>query len=123
MARTKPTWDFITAEATTDANLSAKDTASFHCFNPNGLYAKLKAVHARVSQWCADHPDRPNGVLLVHGSLNDYPRKRLFELLERKRITSMEVKCAVDWVRDDIAEAELWLSDESKWPEKKQVDA
>lgn len=119
MARTKPTWDFITKEATSDERLSVKDSVSFHCFNPNGLYAKLKDIHERVSQWCMDHPDRPNGILLVHGSLNDYPRKRLFELLDKKRITSMELILAKDWVKSDISDAEEWLSDESKWPERK----
>ncbi|CAB4131735.1 hypothetical protein UFOVP131_6 [uncultured Caudovirales phage] len=108
----RTSYDYATKEAITDAKLSIPLAAAFHCFNPNGLYAKWKAVADKVGDWVDANPDKPNGVLLVYGSLNDFPRKRLFELLDKKaKATRIDFSVTVSMVRDDIARAEAWLAE------------
>lgn len=120
-----PSFDYVTKEITTDDGLPAKYRILFHCFNPNGAYARLKVMQEAISQWTKDHPERPNGVLFVHGSLNDYPRARLFEALDapqkRKAVTST-ITLAISNVESAIVDGYHWLETPSEWPEPKGTD-
>lgn len=120
--RRNPSYHFITREAESDEGMPAKYRILFHCFNERGAYAQLQKLHEKITAWTAEHPERPNGVILVHGSLNDTPRKRLFEALDapkkRKNVT-MTINLAIGYALNAITEGEAWLADESKWPAKK----
>jgi len=110
----KPTYDEITGTLTSDKKLSRSDQILFHCFNPNGLYAELKAVQDRIGEWVDAHPEQPNGVLLVHGSMNDYPRKLLFAMLDkRKRIGRIDYAVSISTVERAIKDAKEWLAKKS----------
>lgn len=116
------TYDFVTKEAASDKGMSRRNAILFHCFNPNGVYARLKQLHERVNAWCDAHPERPNGVILVHGSLNDFPRKQLFEALDaprKRKNVSYTINAAIDWVERAIIEGDKWLDDPSRWPNPK----
>ncbi|MEI9428688.1 hypothetical protein [Mesorhizobium sp. Cs1299R1N3] len=105
-----PTYDEITRTLATADKLSRPDTILFHCFNPNGLYAELKASQDRIGAWVDANPDQPNGVLLVYGSLNDFHRKALFALLDkRRRVTRTEFAVTVSGIRREISTAAEWL--------------
>lgn len=106
-----PTYDEITQTLTTADKLSRPNAVLFHCFNPNGLYAQLKAAQARIGDWVVDNPDKPNGVLLVHGSMNEHPRKTLFALLDkRRRVGRIPYLIGLNTVRGAIADADEWLT-------------
>lgn len=118
----RPSWDYITKHASTDEGLAAKYRIDFHCFNPNGGYAKLKAMQDRITLWCKDHPERPNGVIFVHGSLNDFPRKVLFEALEaprKRKDVTWTINRAINIVFNAIRDGEAFLADEAQWPAPK----
>jgi len=102
-------WDFITKEATTDAKMNRRNKITFHCFNPNGIYAALKVVQNRVSE-TVDKTGVPNGALLVYGSFNDYPRKRLFDALEKKSASSYDIHSAIRYVKDEIEKVNEWIA-------------
>lgn len=119
MAKRNPSWDHLTKELTSDDGLAEKHRITFHCFNPNGLYAKLQAVQERVSMWCKEHSERPNGVLFVHGSLNDFPRKELFAALDaprKRKDVSRTIQRAINLTSMAIKDAEEFLADEKRWP-------
>jgi hypothetical protein len=77
-------YDYVSQEALSDKDMNTENTLRFHAFNPNGLYAQVGELHKAISKWVDENPDRPNGVLLVHGSFNDFPRKTLFNQLAKK---------------------------------------
>lgn len=108
--KARPTYEEIISTFTSEEKLFHQEKVWFHCFNPNGLYAQLKAMNDRVSKWVDEHPDRPNGVLMVHGSLHDFPRKTLFDLLEKgKKITRMGYTVGINIVRRAIEDGNDWL--------------
>jgi len=119
-------YDFVTTEATSDEGMGARYATYFHCFNPNGAYAQLKAAHERIDAWVDAHPERPNnGVLFVYGSLNDYPRKRLFEVLDlikARRAHAYPLTAAVRLIEREIEKADNFINDPTKWPAPKQED-
>lgn len=102
-------YDLVTKEAATDSKMNRRNKLSFHCFNPNGVYQKLKAVQDRVSK-TVDETGVPNGALLVHGIFNDYPRKKLFGVLDKKNASRYEVDYAIRSVNEAIDDAEKWIS-------------
>lgn len=119
-----PSWKLLTEDATSDEGMAAKHAIVFHCFNPNGVYVELTALHAKIAEWADAHPERPNGVLMVHGSLNDFPRERLFDALnapKRRKQVTWTIQSAIVECRNAIKHGEEFLADESKWPAKKEV--
>lgn len=115
-------YDFVTLEATSDEGMGARFATYFHCFNPNGVYAKLKAMHERVNAWCDAHPEMPNGVLFVHGSLNDYPRKQLFavlDLIRARRAHKYPLWQAVKHMEREIERGIKFCDDPAEWPRTK----
>lgn len=120
------TYDYVTKEATTDEGMSAANRIRFACFNPNGVYAKLKKMHGRLDQWLAAHPERPNGVLFVHGSLCDFPRENLFAALDapkKRKNVSATINYAIRRVEQAIRDGDEFINTPEKWPAPKQVDA
>lgn len=116
-------YDFVTTEATSDKGMGARYATYFHCFNPNGAYAQLKAMHARIDQWIAEHPERPNGVMFVYGSLNDFPRKRLFEVLDlisKRRAHAYPLSAALQHIAREIERGDKFIADPAEWPAIKQ---
>jgi hypothetical protein len=103
-------YDWVTVEAPSDSKMSLVNSVRFHCFNPNGLYAQLKAVQDRVAAM-VDATGVPNGVLFVHGSLNDYGRNLLFKLLDTRKPGRFQVGQALNWISRDMAKAEAWLAE------------
>ena len=122
--RRNPSYDFITREATSDEGMPAKYRILFHCFNEHGVYAELKKLHEKINEWVAANPDRPNGVLFVHGSLNDFPRNELFAALDapkkRKDVTAT-IAVAIRTVERAIRAGEEFLADPTQWPAPKKV--
>lgn len=117
------TYDFVTKEAESDAGMTTANAIRFHCFNPNGAYAKLKAMHARIDAWVDAHPERPNGVLFVHGSLNDYPRKRLFAVLDLYRAGKAHkypLWSAVEHIEREIDRGDEFIANPDLWPKTKE---
>ena len=113
---------YASEQAVTDEGMSSKDRIHFHYFNPHGLYAAWRDVNQRVADWCDEHPDRPNGVLMVHGSLNNHPYKMLsagLDSLKKRREVAWHVNYAVTTLEEAIAKAEAFLADETKWPAPK----
>lgn len=118
-------YEFVTREATSDEGMGARYATYFHCFNPNGAYAQLKASHERINAWVDAHPERPNGVLFVHGSLNDHPRKMLFavlDLIKARRAHAYPLSAAVRWIEREIKRADEFIADPAQWPAPKSVD-
>lgn len=122
MTKRNPSFDHVTKELKSDDGLPAKYRILFHCFNENGAYRRLQAMQAEITAWCERNPDRPNGVLFVHGSLNDYPRKRLFEALDaprKRKDVTYTVISAIDYVESAINEGYHWLETPADWPAPK----
>lgn len=112
-------YSFVTTEATSDEGMGARYATYFHCFNPNGAYAQLKAAHGRIDAWIDAHPERPNGVMFVYGSLNDFPRKQLFavlDLISKRRAHAYPLAAAVKLIHRDIAKADRFINDPAEWP-------
>lgn len=119
----RPTYDYITQEAISDEGMAAKYAILFHCFNPNGVYAQLKAMHKRLDAWLEAHPEMPNGVLMVHGSLNDFPRDRLFKALDapkKRKDVSWTIWSAVRNMQEAIREGDEFVNNPAKWPAPKK---
>lgn len=117
------TYEFVTDEATSDEGMTTANAMRFHCFNPNGAYAQLKAMHDRISAWCDAHPDRPNGVLFVYGSLNGHPRKLLFDVLDLHRkgkAHKWPLQYALKKIAEEIERGDKFINDPSEWPAIKQ---
>lgn len=115
-------WDYITVHASTDEGMAAKHRIAFHCFNTNGAYFKLRALHAKIDKWCEVNSDRPNGVLFVHGSLNDFPRKELFDALDapkRRKDVTRTINRAINLAFNAIRDGEEFLNDPTQWPAPK----
>lgn len=113
------TYDYVTREAPSDDGMSAANAIRFHCFNPNGVYSRLKEMHKRLDVWLAEHPEMPNGCLMVHGSLHDYPRKRLFEALDapkKRKKVSYTVWSAVRYAEECIERGDDFINDPDRWP-------
>lgn len=122
MAKLHPSWDHLTKELESDDGLPAKHRIVFHCFNPKGLYYQLQALHYEISVWCEHHKDLPNGVLLVHGSLNDYPRQELFKALnapQRRKNVTRDVQFAINIAANALREGREFLDNPAKWPAPK----
>lgn len=118
-------YDFVTKEATSDEGMTTAWAMRFHCFNPNGAYAQLKAAHERINAWVDAHPERPNGVLFVHGSLNDHPRKMLFAVLDlwkQGKAHKYPLHAALQWIEREIKRADEFIADPDQWPAPKSVD-
>lgn len=116
-------YEYVTREAMTDEGMGARYACYFHCFNPNGAYAQLKAMHARIDAWIDAHPERPNGVLFVFGSLNDFNRKQLFnvlDLISKRRAHAWPLAYAVRKIREDIVRADNFIADPAEWPDTKE---
>lgn len=121
MPRVTPkSWTELTVNLTSDAGLSARNRAAFHYFNPHGLYAQLKALHDDVSAWCDSHPERPNGVMFVHGIFNDFNTKRLSKAVDKRdRVTKLEISLIENSLRYDVESGREWLATPAKWPQPK----
>lgn len=100
-------YDYVTKEAPTDDGMSRVNSIRFHCFNPNGLYARLRAMQERVVE-VVDRTGCPNGVFLVHGSLHDFPRNQLFKLLDQKRPDRIAYTVTLNGVERSIREGHEW---------------
>ena len=117
-------WDEISKTATSDEGMGAKTRFYFHCFNPNGAYAALRAAQAAVAQWCEDHPERPNGVLFVCRSLNTHPEKMCDaarKAIKDRRNVAWNCNYAVSIMKRDTEKALEFLADESQWPAPKET--
>lgn len=115
-------YDFVTQQATSDEGMGARYATYFHCFNPNGAYAQLQAMHKRIDAWVEAHPERPNGVIFVHGSLNDFPRKQLFAVLDRirkRQSHAYELASALKLIARDIEKGDRFINDPAEWPATK----
>jgi len=107
MARNRLTYDELLA-LESDKGLSLRDSIIFQCFSPQGCYAELKAAHDAVDA-IVDELGLPNGALLAYGDLNDYPRKQLFRLLDRKRFSSIDYRVTLSCVRRAIEKAHAFV--------------
>lgn len=118
----RKTFNYYAKDATSDAGMPAKWRIVFHCFNPNGVYAELKKMNAAIAQWCEDHPERPNGILLVHGSLHDYPREQLFDALkapQRRKNVTRDINFAINLVSSAVRDGYEFLENPDRWPAPK----
>ncbi len=118
-------YDFVTSEATSDKGMGARFATYFHCFNPNGAYAQLKQMHVRLDGWLEAHPDRPNGVLFVYGSLHDHPRKTLFavlDLIKARKAHAYALSYALGLICEEIEKGDGFINDPARWPAPKSVD-
>jgi len=105
--------------------MGARYATYFHCFNSNGAYAQLKAMHERLNAWVDANSDRPNGVLFVYGSLNDHPRKTLFavlDLIKARKAHAYPLAYALRLIREEIEKGDEFINDPARWPAPKAVD-
>lgn len=122
----RKSWNYYAEEAANDKGMPAKWRIVFHCFNPNGVYAELKVMNSAISKWCEDHPERPNGVLFVYGSLNDFPRKELFKALDaplRRKNVTRDINVAINLAASAIRDGNEFLANEDRWPAPKKIEA
>lgn len=112
-ASKRNTTEYLFDEATSDEGLSVRNRYYYHRFNPNGAMKKLRVAQDAISAWVDRHPDQPNGVLLVHGSLNTWP-DRLFDqaakALKSRNKTTWYVNYAISHAEKSAAEAYAWLA-------------
>jgi hypothetical protein len=104
-------YEFVTKLATTAEGMSAANRARFNYFNPNGAYAVWKAAAEKIDAYVDAHPEQPNGVLFVHGSLNDWPHKLISKAAMAKTTKRFDVFYAEQICREYAAKAEAWLTE------------
>lgn len=102
--------EFVTELAETDAGMNRANVARFHFFNPNGLYAELRAVQARVAE-VVDLTGVPNGVLFVHGSLNGFNADQLRKQIQKARPDRYGLPVTLRAIRRDIDQAKAWIAE------------
>lgn len=117
MARSKfKDFDYITQEALTPhKSWSNKDLHTFHYFNENGIYRKLKAAHGAVSDQ-VDSGNVTTGWLLAYGSLNSYSPDNFTGLFRKSRISWRELSVSLEMLQGDIDRAYTRLAEELYLP-------
>ena len=110
----RTSYDFVTKDAASDRGLSIANGLLFHAFNAAGLYAELKAVQEEVAA-VVERTGCPNGVVFVHGSLNGFPRKTLFEAVEkRSRVDRITYRVTIETVERAIRDARAWIAEKAE---------
>ena len=109
---TMSTFSYIIDEATAASNSwSNVQIVKFHYFNPNGLYAKWRAMTKTISDF-VDAGVIPSGWLLAYGSFSDYSANHLAELNDYKRINGTKLSVVLESLRDDIERGYNKLAEE-----------
>ena len=103
-------FEFVSELATTDAGINRANVVRFHYFNPNGLYAELRAVQETVAE-VVDLTGVPNGVLFVHGSLNTFQADQLRKLLDKKAPDAISLQVTLNGFRRELNRARAWIID------------
>lgn len=102
-------FDLITKTASEPArSWTNKEKALFHYFNPNGLYAKKKAMDDLISK-AVDEGRAKSGAILAYGSLSYYNIDRLFEFTTKKYVDRIDLNTTLGMLSDDIAAASNFL--------------
>jgi hypothetical protein len=104
-------WDDISKTVTTDKGMNVKQRAQFHYFNPHGAYKSLLVVQEQVNAFVDAHPEIPNGVCFVHGTLNDYGYTLISKLAMASAPKSWDVAYAVQWMNKAQIAAQVWLAE------------
>ena len=111
MSRTRPTWKYVSKEATTDQGFSVRDFLAFHYFNPNGAYADLQKAQQAVDAYVDATPSQPNGAKLAYGTWDHYHSDRLSKLCLAKRPPSrIAGAVAVGMLRESAQKSRAWLA-------------
>jgi hypothetical protein len=87
--------------------------ALFHYFNPNGLYAKKKAVDARIDTLVDEGKAMP-GAMIAYGALNYYYADHLSDLaamIGKKRIKHGDIHSVIRGLQWDIEKAEKFIAE------------
>jgi len=104
-------YTYICEKAQTDAGLSNLDRARFHYFNINGIYARQKVLDTEID-FAADNNLCRNGAILAYGGLSyDYFHKRLDTLINKKRVSSVEINVLLEMWSKHIASGYEFLSE------------
>ena len=101
---------YVTQQATTDENLTIHDTAQFHYFNPNGLYAKKADLDDQINLLIYQE-ELPSGTYYSHGKGHTYfPDKLRAIVLHKKKVSKQELNLFLDLFRKELIKAEQLIS-------------
>jgi len=102
---------FITEKATeTQRSWTHREMALFHYFNPNGLYAKKKAVDARIDT-LVDEGKAMSGAIIAYGALNYFYTNHLSALIGKKRVKHADIYVVIRGLQWDIENAEKFIAE------------
>jgi hypothetical protein len=102
MSRTTFVFDIATNE---DQLKNLREKASFHAFNPNGLYARKRHLDGVINR-LIDAGIVPNGWALAYGVFSNYNADNVRELANKKRVSRIDFQVATKLLRDEITRIE-----------------
>lgn len=94
-------FEYVTEIAMQTDRMTIKETAQFHYFNPNGLYAQKKALDARISE-LVDDKKLKSGWILAHGSLDCFAADNLARIAMMKRPVRSSLRIALFMLEEAI---------------------
>jgi len=99
-------------------NWTNRQVAQFHFFNPHGLMAQKKATDAQIDD-LVNSGKANTGAYIAYGSLNDFHRKELIKLIDKKRVNSIDLAVTLSGLRDAIKSAQEFIDEKNP---KKESD-
>lgn len=87
-----------------------KQVALFHCFNPNGIWAKKKITDAQIDA-LVEAGKAKTGAWLAYGSMNSHYTDDLLALVGKQRVNRIELEITLRGIRCNIDEATKFIEE------------